>query len=80
MTYVCVCVYICYVYMLCIYIMYVCMTECVSVFNIHKHNLTYIHTHTKTYNIHRKEGRKEGFYLMMHSTHFIYGYMASVHR
>ena len=27
-----------------------------------------------------KEGRKEGrtcFYLMMHSTHFIYGYMAS---
>ena len=25
----------------------------------------------------RKEGRKEMFYLMMHSTHFIYGYMAS---
>ena len=25
----------------------------------------------------RKEGRKEGFYLTMHSTHFIYGYMAS---
>ena len=23
------------------------------------------------------EGRKEMFYLMMHSTHFIYGYMAS---
>ena len=25
----------------------------------------------------RKEGRKEMFYLTMHSTHFIYGYMAS---
>ena len=25
----------------------------------------------------QKEGRKEMFYLMMHSTHFIYGYMAS---
>ena len=25
----------------------------------------------------RKEGRKEMFYLMMHSTHFIYSYMAS---
>ena len=25
----------------------------------------------------RKEGRKEMFYLMEHSTHFIYGYMAS---
>ena len=25
----------------------------------------------------RKEGRKEMFYLMTHSTHFIYGYMAS---
>ena len=24
-----------------------------------------------------KEGRKEIYYLMMHSTHFIYGYMAS---
>ena len=24
-----------------------------------------------------KEGRKEMFYLMMHSTHFIYGYMVS---
>ena len=23
------------------------------------------------------KGRKEVFYLMMHSTHFIYGYMAS---
>ena len=27
----------------------------------------------------RKEGRKEMFYLMTHSTHFIYGYMASDH-
>ena len=25
----------------------------------------------------KKEGRKEMFYLTMHSTHFIYGYMAS---
>ena len=25
----------------------------------------------------KKEGRKEMFYLMMHSAHFIYGYMAS---
>ena len=25
----------------------------------------------------RKEGRKEMFYLTTHSTHFIYGYMAS---
>ena len=25
----------------------------------------------------RKEGRKEMFYLMTHSKHFIYGYMAS---
>ena len=25
----------------------------------------------------RKEGRKEVFYLTTHSTHFIYGYMAS---
>ena len=25
----------------------------------------------------REEGRKEMFYLMMHSTHFIYGYVAS---
>ena len=25
------------------------------------------------------EGRKEMFYLTTHSTHFIYGYMASVH-
>ena len=25
----------------------------------------------------QKEGRKEMFYLTMHSTHFIYGYMAS---
>ena len=25
----------------------------------------------------RREGRKEMFYLMTHSTHFIYGYMAS---
>ena len=25
-----------------------------------------------------KQGRKELFYLTMHSTHFIYGYMASV--
>ena len=25
-----------------------------------------------------QEGRKEMFYLTMHSTHFIYGYMASV--
>ena len=25
----------------------------------------------------RKEGRKEIFYLTTHSTHFIYGYMAS---
>ena len=31
-----------------------------------------------TYNLHSKKGRKEKvFYLMMHSTHFIYGYMAS---
>ena len=28
-------------------------------------------------NLKKKEGRKEMFYLMMHSTHFIYGYMAS---
>ena len=27
--------------------------------------------------IEREEGRKEMFYLMTHSTHFIYGYMAS---
>ena len=26
----------------------------------------------------RKEGRKEMFYITTHSTHFIYGYMASV--
>ena len=26
----------------------------------------------------KKEGRKEMFYLTTHSTHFIYGYMASV--
>ena len=26
-----------------------------------------------------REGRKEIFYLTMHSTHFIYGYMASRH-
>ena len=25
------------------------------------------------------EGRKEMFYLMMHSTHFIYGYMVKYH-
>ena len=29
--------------------------------------------------IKRKEGRKEMFYLTMHSTHFIYGYMTSAH-
>ena len=28
-------------------------------------------------NVHVKDGKKEMFYLMMHSTHFIYGYMAS---
>ena len=27
--------------------------------------------------IKKEEGRKEMFYLMMHSTHFIYGYMVS---
>ena len=27
--------------------------------------------------MHIKEGRKEMFYLTTHSTHFIYGYMAS---
>ena len=27
----------------------------------------------------RKEGRKEMFYLLMHSKHFIYGYMAFGH-
>ena len=27
--------------------------------------------------IFQKEGRKEMFYLMTHSTHFMYGYMAS---
>ena len=27
--------------------------------------------------LHLQEGRKEMFYLTMHSTHFIYGYMAS---
>ena len=27
--------------------------------------------------VERKEGRKEMFYLTTHSTHFIYGYMAS---
>ena len=27
--------------------------------------------------IHLSEGRKEMFYLMTHSTHFIYSYMAS---
>ena len=33
---------------------------------------------TKPYeNLYGKEGRKVMFYLMTHSTHFIYGYMAS---
>ena len=27
--------------------------------------------------VERKEGRKEMFYLMIHSTHFVYGYLAS---
>ena len=34
-------------------------------------------THCKLVNIVLKEGRKEMFYLTTHSTHFIYGYMAS---
>ena len=29
------------------------------------------------FNVHIQEGRKEMFYLTTHSTHFIYGYMAS---
>ena len=29
--------------------------------------------------VRNKEGRKEMFYLTMHSTHFIYGYMVSDH-
>ena len=29
------------------------------------------------YGVRRNEGRKEMFYLTMHSTHFIYGYMVS---
>ena len=37
----------------------------------------YTHTHTHTHTHQLKEGRKEMFYLTTHSTHFIYGYMAS---
>ena len=52
---------------LCIYVrMYVCM---------YVHTYVYIgmYVHTFVY----MEGRKEIFYLTTHSTHFIYGYMAS---
>ena len=38
--------------------------------------MTHTNTHIKETN-YRKEGRKEMFYLTTHSTHFIYGYMAS---
>ena len=36
-------------------------------------HLLFFKNHVFTYLI-RKEGRKEMFYLMTHSTHFIYGY------
>ena len=35
------------------------------------------HIHTAINTGLQQEGRKEMFYLTMHSTHFIYGYMAS---
>ena len=41
---------------------------------VNQHHISLDHTvHQKTMN----EGRKEMFYLTMHSTHFIYSYMAS---
>ena len=36
-----------------------------------------VHDYNNMVDIVRQEGRKEMFYLMTHSTHFIYGYMTS---
>ena len=46
----------------------------------HTHFLSFNYLHlavSKTSKIRSEEGRKEMFYLTTHSTHFIYGYMAS---
>ena len=57
---------------LCVYV-YVCVCllyKCLCVFIIGIKELQMMTTKTAI-------GRKEMFYLIMHSTHFIYGYMAS---
>ena len=45
------------------------------------HNMKYLYSYelksSLLFHYIRKEGRKEMFYLTMHSTDFIYGYMAS---
>ena len=43
---------------------------------IHAYTHTHVHTYTNV-SILRKEREREMFYLTTHSTHFIYGYMAS---
>ena len=54
--------------------------SCIVYVHFHVIKFTHVHTtHTKlcTWVSHTQEGRKEMFYLTTHSTHFIYGYMAS---
>ena len=70
-----VCLYICiytytnYVYMYAgIYGVYFCMCVCIC---------TYTHTARQTHTQYTQGREREMFYLTMHSTHFIYHYMAS---
>ena len=45
---------------------------------VNKVNIVNVFVYSNSlFRILRKEGRKEMFYLTTHSTHFIYGYMAS---
>ena len=78
----CVCVCVCeYVYVCVCMCMYVCvcmyMYVCIySFWKIFRPRYSYAHIKDPLVII-GKEGRKEMFYLTTHSTHFIYGYMAS---
>ena len=56
----------------------VSVCDCVIVFiYTHRHKHTNADVKVKKRNQIKVEGRKEMFYLMTHSTHFIYAYMAS---
>ena len=58
---VCFLLFLCFVLFVCVFVLSLSYTICVGQISLTT----------------RKEGRKEMFYLTTHSTHFIYGYMAS---